>query len=157
MPPSIPAGTSDVLTAGFSAGANSAQVDANESGAVVKFSTDPLAFSKMTDVRTADRGPSAPTSTAMPSRADTMPGLDEADALAEEDMSTHDYQVVVDGKSLPSMTKRSRGEVVFDAHWLSALGKLSMENLVECLRDGDRAGLVDAGFRFLPGVRPHLL
>eukprot|EP00966_Prymnesium_polylepis_P245253 5673521-Prymnesium_polylepis.1 len=72
-------------------------------------------------------------------------------------MSTDDEQCVGDGKSLPSMTKRSRAEVVFDAHWLSALGKLSMENLVECLRDGDRAGLVDAGFRFLPGVRSHLL
>ena len=55
----------------------------------------------------------------------------------------------------PSMHNRSHEEVYYHCEWLSRLGMLSMDRLVNAMNEGDQRGLMDACFVGLPGVPDH--
>ena len=53
------------------------------------------------------------------------------------------------------MKNRSREEIYYHCEWLSRLGMLTMNNLVDALNEGEKRGAMDACFVGLPGVPDH--
>eukprot|EP00966_Prymnesium_polylepis_P224913 5202070-Prymnesium_polylepis.1 len=58
-------------------------------------------------------------------------------------------------RKCPNMNSRSRDEIYYHCEWLSRLGMLTMNNLVDALNEGDKRGAMDACFVDLPGVPDH--
>jgi hypothetical protein len=59
------------------------------------------------------------------------------------------------GRKCPNMKNRSREEIYYHCEWLSRLGMLTINNLVDALNEGDQRGAMDACFVGLPGVPDH--